>query len=32
MAESRINFDVRTLEEALLKSYVTQQIVAESTK
>lgn len=32
MAESRIYFDVRTLDDALLKSYVTPQIVAESTK
>ena len=32
MAESRVYFDVRTLDDALLKSYVTPQIVAESTK
>ena len=32
MAESRAYFDVRTLDDALLKSYVTPQIVAESTK
>lgn len=32
MAESRLYFDVRTLDDALLKSYVTPQIVAESTK
>ena len=32
MAESRVYFDVRTLDDALLKSYVTSQIVAESTK
>lgn len=32
MAENRIYFDVRTLDDALLKSYVTPQIVAESTK
>lgn len=32
MVESRVYFDVRTLDDALLKSYVTPQIVAESTK
>ena len=32
MAESRVYFDVHTLDDALLKSYVTPQIVAESTK
>lgn len=32
MIESRVYFDVRTLDDALLKSYVTPQIVAESTK
>lgn len=32
MAGSRVYFDVRTLDDALLKSYVTPQIVAESTK
>lgn len=32
MAESRVYFDVRTLDDALLKSYVTPQIVDESTK
>lgn len=32
MAESRVYFDVRTLDDALLKSYVTPQIVSESTK
>lgn len=32
MAESRVYFDVRTLDDALLKSYVTPQIVVESTK
>ena len=32
MAESRVYFDVRTLDDALLQSYVTPQIVAESTK
>lgn len=32
MAESRVYFDVRTLDDALLKSYVTPQIIAESTK
>ena len=32
MAESRVYFDVHTLDDSLLKSYVTPQIVAESTK
>lgn len=32
MVESRVYFDVRILDDALLKSYVTPQIVAESTK
>ena len=32
MAESRVYFDVRTLDDDLLKSYVNRQIVAESTK
>lgn len=32
MVGSRVYFDVRTLDDALLKSYVTPQIVAESTK